>query len=373
MARIDLKDTTITIKDGLSGTGLINEVTPGATDTDVDIDTIALNRANPVKVPVGANFNVSTAGNATKYTVTARVQEVTGVNEVQTVAGTGASTGSLVITLNIAPDPSTPGATPIAVVVGAVTWDDVFGDVQTAIDTAMGAALATYIAGDITVGGGPLNTSDITLTFDGTSVAKANHPQCTVVGTGGYDGTETTGTTTNGIFVDQTTNITFSPAWGAAATPSDNDAITFLPIEVVVKIGDGNLTYTENREMEYELDRGLLDTVKEGDQQPLDINIDFVYDFVSTGTGEAITPVDALKGIRGAAEFTSSSSDLCEPYAVDIEIDHDPGNCAGIVEKEVTLFPDFRYDTLEYDLDEASISTTGRCNATEPTITRVAP
>ena len=372
MARIDLKDTTITIKDGLSGTGLIDEATPGATDTSVGIDNVALNRANPVKVPVGANFNVSTAGNATKYTVTGRVQEVTGVDEIQTVTGTGATTGNIDITLTISPDPTNPGATPLVVAVASQVHTAALGAVQTAVDTAVGAVLATYIAGDIALTGGPFNTTPITFSYSGTSVAKANH-SIAAVGSGGYDGTVTPATTVDGIFVDQTTNITFSPAWGAAATPADNDAITFLPIEVEVKIGDGNLTYTENREMEYELDRGLLDTVKEGDQQPLDINIDFVYDFVSTGTGEAITPVDALKGIRGAAEFTSSSSDLCEPYAVDIEIDHDPGNCAGIVEKEVTLFPDFRYDTLEYDLDEASISTTGRCNATEPTITRVAP
>ncbi|MHA1950750.1 MAG: hypothetical protein ACW987_12875 [Candidatus Thorarchaeota archaeon] len=178
--------------------------------------------------------------------------------------------------------------------------------------------------------------------------------------------------TTEGEFVDQVTNITFSPEWGTP-TPADDDAITFLPIEVDVKVGDGNMTYTENKEYEYELDRGELDTVREGDKQPMDITLDFVYEFVSTGTGEEITPVDALKGIRGADEFTSSSADPCEPYAVDLEINHSPGECASTVQSELTLFPDFRYDSLEFDLDEATISSTGRCNATEPTITRVDP
>jgi hypothetical protein len=129
------------------------------------------------------------------------------------------------------------------------------------------------------------------------------------------------------------------------------------------------VTYTENKEYEYELDRGILDTVREGDEQPLDATIDFVYEFVTTGTGEAITPVDALKGVGGAVEFVSSSSDLCEPYAVDIEIEHDPGACSG-AGNEVTTFPDFRHDTLEFDLDEATISVTGRSNATEPIIQR---
>ena len=184
--------------------------------------------------------------------------------------------------------------------------------------------------------------------------------------TGG--GSEAISVTTEGEVVDQVTNITFSPAWGTP-TPADNDTLTFLPIEVAVKIGDGNLTYTENKDYEYETDRGILDTVREGDEQPLDVTIDFVYEFVTTGTGEVITPVDALKGKGGASEFTGTSSDPCEPYSIDIEVDHDPA-CLN-TNKEVTLFPDFRHDTLEFDLDDATISATGRCNATEPIISRV--
>ena len=367
MARIELRDATIRIKDGLSGTGLVNEVAPGATDTDVDIDAVSLNRPNSLKVPVGARFTVSTAGNTTKYTVTARTLSL-GVDEIQTVTGTGASTGSIDITLTIAPDPLVPSTTALVVGPISVAFDAAAAAVETAIDAAVGAALATYVPGDIAATGGALNTSPVTLTYSGTSVAKANHG-ISVIGSGGYDGTESSATTTEGEFVDQVTNITFSPAWGTP-TPADDDTITFLPIEVEVKIGDGNLTYTENIEYEYELDRGLLDTVKKGDDQPMDVTVDFVYEFVSTGTGEAITVVDALKGIRGASEFTSSSSDPCEPYAVDLEVEHDPGNCLPGVEKEITLFPDFRYDSLEFDLDEATISATGRCNAEEPTITR---
>ena len=235
------------------------------------------------------------------------------------------------------------------------------------------STLPTYVAGDIAVTGA--STADLAatvFTFSGASVSKANHPAMTVDGsslTGG--GSEAFTTTTEGEFVDQVLNITFSPAWGTP-TPADNDTITWLPIEVAVKIGDGNLTYTENVEYEYLLDRGSLDTVRQGDAQPMDVNIDFVYEFVTTGTGEAITPVDALKGINGASEFTSSSSDPCEPYAVDIEVDHSPGSCASSTQKEVTLFPDFRRDTLEFDLDAATISATGRCKAEAPTITRTA-
>jgi hypothetical protein len=168
-----------------------------------------------------------------------------------------------------------------------------------------------------------------------------------------------------------TTNIVFTPAIATASgVPVDNAVITFLPQQIEVTIGDGNLTYTENRELEYELDRGELDSVRQGDDQPMEVTLDMVYEFVTTGTSETITPVDALKRKNGADEWVSSSSDSCEPYSVDLEVLHEPACSVGSIEDEVTLFPDFRWDSLEFDLREATISATGRCNAVEPTITR---
>ena len=41
-----------------------------------------------------------------------------------------------------------------------------------------------------------------------------------------------------------------------------------------VKIGEGNLSYTERRTIEYTLNRGLLDEVREGDQVPMDVSLD---------------------------------------------------------------------------------------------------
>lgn len=165
-----------------------------------------------------------------------------------------------------------------------------------------------------------------------------------------------------------TTNIVFTPALDAGI--SQNDDITFQSQEVEIKLGEGNLTYTENKEYEYVLDRGNLDTVREGNQVPVDISLDFVYEFIRTGTNETITPTDALKGVGGADEWVSASSDLCEPYAVDLEIEYTPP-CGG-AEKEITLFPDFRADTINPDLSAGSISVAGRANAVEPIVTREA-
>jgi hypothetical protein len=248
LARIELKNCIIKLKDGLSGSAAINEATPVATDVDLDIDTNVLNAGGlgTDVIPLGARFTLT--------------GETTSVDHVVT------------------------GRTP-------------------------------------------------------------------------SDGLATT------------TNIVFSPALGAG-TYLEDDALTFSAIELLIKIGDGNVTYTEANEYEYDLDRGVLDTVRAGDQVPMDVSLDFVYEYVTTGTGEEVSPMDALKKIGGASEWRSASADPCEPYAVDVEIVHTP--ICTTQEIETTVFPDFRSESREPDLGEASISVSGRCNATQPTITRTA-
>jgi hypothetical protein len=164
-----------------------------------------------------------------------------------------------------------------------------------------------------------------------------------------------------------TTNIVFTPALGAG-TYLDEDVITFLPQQIEIKVGDGNVTYTENRTYEYMLDRGDIDTVREGDQVPLDVRLECTYEHIVTGTSEEISPLDALKGVGGAVEWVSSSADQCEPYAIDIEVEHDPP--CGTAQTETTLFPDFRPDTKEVNFQDATISLTGKCNVIEPEVGR---
>ena len=81
-----------------------------------------------------------------------------------------------------------------------------------------------------------------------------------------------------------------------------------------------------------------------------------------------ITPVEAIKGINAASEWVSSSSDLCEPYAVDMLLKH----CVpcGTDQDEDILLPDFRWESLDYDLGAATISVSGQCNVSNATVTR---
>ena len=165
-----------------------------------------------------------------------------------------------------------------------------------------------------------------------------------------------------------TTNIIFTPALGPG-TYADSGVVTFQPQRITIKIGEGDLTWTEAREMIYDLDRDVLDTVRQGADIPLEVDLNFTFEFVSTESGQAITPVDALKRIGEASEWVSSSSDLCEPYAVDIFVVY----CVpcGTEQDEDYTFPVFRYETLDYSIQDASIAVAGKCNVTDAVVQRL--
>jgi hypothetical protein len=197
--------------------------------------------------------------------------------------------------------------------------------------------VAGWTNGDISVSGGPLTDDPIVLTFDGTSVTHQNHAQTTINGS----------------------SLTASIG---------NKLLTFQPQVLSIKIGDGDLKYTESTDYKYDLDRGNLDTVREGDEVPMDVVLNFTYEHITTGTNETISPMDAIKRRGHASEWVSSSTDKCEPYAVDVEVVHTPP--CGTAQRETTLFPDFRSDKREPSFKDSNIQITGRCNSTEPVVTR---
>ncbi len=134
--------------------------------------------------------------------------------------------------------------------------------------------------------------------------------------------------------------------------------------EVTVKVGEGNLSWSERRNLEYTRDRGLLSAgdVRELDEEPCEVRFDFIWEWVSSVSGTSIS--EAIKG--SAAGWVSTSSDVCEPFALDVVIEME-GCGSGI--RETITFPDFRYDSLDYDLRAGSVACVGRCKATGPTVT----
>jgi len=133
---------------------------------------------------------------------------------------------------------------------------------------------------------------------------------------------------------------------------------TGTPLEIVVKIGEGNITFSEKRAVEYTLDRGTLDTVRLGDEEPVDVSFDFTWEWLKSST--LTTTSDNIRDIiKGVTPYVSTSSDDCEPYACDIEVAFDPA-CGDI--DETIVLADFRYEEMSYDLSAGTVSVTGKCN-----------
>lgn len=158
-----------------------------------------------------------------------------------------------------------------------------------------------------------------------------------------------------------TTEITFTPPLDedGAGLPAHEAAITIQGRALEVKVGDGNISYDTERQLEYELDRGKIDAVVEGDDTPVSVNLDLVYEFLTAATGANIpTPMDVLKQRGEAADWLSAGDDPCEPYCVAIEVDYEPP-CD--VYHEITPLPEFRAESISHDLQNATIAVRGQC------------
>ena len=337
MARIELRDCDVILRDGFGGTAAIND-SPSNLDTVVEIDTIADLTNYTDIVPVGARFTCT--GHPTVHTVTA-----VDSNEVQTVTVTDATDGTFTLTLGGQETSALDHDASVSAVKAALALLSTVGGASNVEVTGTPGAYTVEFKGTLA------DTHVADMVADATDLVGEGHAVAVVE-------THQGGTTWQ---------LTFTPAFLTADLPSNDDVVNFLPQQLTIKIGDGNITYTEHKEYQYLLDKGDLDTVREGNSVPMDVKLDCVYEHITTGTTEAISPMDALKQVGGAAAWVTTGP-ACEPYSVDVVVDHEP-DC-GTEESELTVFPDFRADTKEINFKDATISVSGKCNVTEPIVSR---
>ncbi len=164
-----------------------------------------------------------------------------------------------------------------------------------------------------------------------------------------------------------TTSITVSPALQGAIV--DDAVITTQPHQLMMRIGEGTLTWDEKKNRIYVKDRGLLYTMRDGDQDPMDVKLEFIWEYLYADSGVPPTFEDFLKRRGNAAAYVTSGTDPCEPYSVDILIIFTPFCTAD--KTEHYLLPEFRYETLNHDLKQGMVNCTGKCNVIEATISRV--
>ena len=337
--RKELNNLTFEILDGFGGTGAINEASPAAGETTVGVDTFVLNDSATI-VPVGARF--TTAGISTVRTVTA-----TQNSQVWTVTITGSPTGgTFTLTLN-----------------GEETSNIAY-DADSATVQAALVALASVTSGDVLVtGDGPhtitlagdlANTSGNDLTSDGALLTGGTTPDAAVASV--QDGTDTW-------------EITFSPAWTAGFVPADDDAITFYPRKIEVKVGEGDISHSKTKDPQIDLDRGDLDGARRGNQQAMTVDFSFVYDWLASSTTDVPTVDEVLEQEGEAADWTNAAADTCEPYQVTLKVIDAPS--CGSELAEILIFPYFLPTSINASVEAAAVTVSGICVATKPIKRRV--
>lgn len=165
-----------------------------------------------------------------------------------------------------------------------------------------------------------------------------------------------------------------------------------------LKFGDGNFTFNMKENFNYNKDRGRLDEVRRGDEEPLDVSFTGKLESIGAPSGAAcpVTLTQALTGydlgvtaggpaspnawaLDPTREVEDGNNGLpalnCAPYAVVLELHHNlllecPGlaltaNDAG----EQMLFRVFRAESVNHDVKSGQISASGKCNIKAP-ITR---
>ena len=134
---------------------------------------------------------------------------------------------------------------------------------------------------------------------------------------------------------------------------------------IAVEIGEGNLTYSEKRPLEYVTNGNAISEVREADEEALDLKIDITWKRVADDFEALIDKIDNHSGTQ-----TSSDAVECRPYAVDVVLTY-PDACIVPTAKDIN-FDDFRYEQLDYDIKAGTISMSGKCNISFPTITTAA-
>lgn len=137
---------------------------------------------------------------------------------------------------------------------------------------------------------------------------------------------------------------------------------------IELKIAEGNLEYTEKREIDFVKSRGVLDTVRQNEDQPVEISTQFIWDFIYGGSTSEVTIEDSLKQRGNAAGWVSASPDAKAPYCVNVEIIYIP--VCPDVKSETLVLGQFHYIELAHSLKDGTVALKGNCNTTEAVSTR---
>ena len=347
MALIDLKEVNFYLRDGFDN----GAATPLTTDVEPVAETTIALTACTVTVPVGAGVKFGT--DEEEYTVESRTLSG-GTDAVQTLTYTTPPTsGTFTLTFE---GETTP----------AIAFDALPAEVELALES-----LDSVPNGTITVAAAVTHygDGDLTFTFSGDLEGVQDDmvlASGSLVGGSGY----VISTTTPGVLGGSTTEIVLVS--GLLVATGAAGSVTFKGLKLEIVVGEGNLEYTEKKPREFKLNRGTLNAVKNADEEPMDVTFAFEWEYIKAASGGAVPTIEnVLKRTGPASDWTTTASDPCAPFCVDVEI-HNVPVCTGggaDTNEDVTL-SEFYYEELAHSVEDSSVSCSGRCNSKESSSVR---
>jgi hypothetical protein len=396
MAQIDLRNALVEIIDGYTLVGAVANLAgyaAGALTIAISGMTVAIPNGSTFKIagesgspthtvvstvggttPTSITFTTAIAsggvanGAAVTLTISTGSVSVDAIAGATTVTVTGFTTalkaGS---TFTIAGETGSPTHTIVSTVGGATPTSITFTGVIASGGITSPAAITLLESSGVISQAGPVSVGNTSMTISGITVAIPNGMEFHFTGsTTTYKVVSTTGGSTP-------TAVTFTPAFQTGdGSPVNGTVLTFGPHALEIKIGEGTLTYNEKRNMEYTHNRRAIAFVRTGDDEPMDVSFNFIWEFLRSASGESITVEEAVKGMPNAvsARWTTSGGDPCEPYCVDIRITYTPP-CPD-VEMEIITLREYRWEGGNHDLKNATVDSTGKCKISQADLARAA-
>ena len=141
---------------------------------------------------------------------------------------------------------------------------------------------------------------------------------------------------------------------------------------IELTIGEGNVSWTEARALDYSGDRGKLKDRRLADEEAMSVSLDLTWEYLEgvNTVGEDPTPRDVIYFQNQASDWKSTDTDPCRPKCIDIILYYSPA-CTGLnVNEEITL-PRYYSESLACDLSAGTLASSGTCLATKAETTRI--
>jgi len=154
------------------------------------------------------------------------------------------------------------------------------------------------------------------------------------------------------------------------------DGTPITPNELTISIDEGNVTWEVTQNVEYRKNRGVLESTRKGDEEPMSVTFNARFSEITSSSGLDESVFEFLTFSGAASAFLSTGTNECDnPKAIDIKIVRTPScvPATDVLQTETITFPEFRWESIGGDFGAGQFNVSGKCNVELPTAVRADP